>query len=327
MFKQGKRDRTGHKMAVPSILSAALLALATLASFLGSWWWLLDIPSHFRPQLAAASLIVLVVSLRASSWAAAILCFVLLAANVLPLAPYAVGASRAAGSSSPVQLRVLTLNLHDKGTAPDAFRRLIEKEAPDVILLTEVPDDESPLLAHLSAAYPHRTPNVQGEPYDVVLLSKWKIQNWSKDRRAASYLPVLTTLLCDPALETRCLTVVGLHAARPMSRAGRRQRAQLDLVVESVRSAPTGNAVVMGDLNLTPWSAAFRNFLDAAGLQIHPQERGLTATWLSRVPLFGLMIDHVLAGPDVRIIQTHVGDDVGSDHLPVIAHLALNQGP
>jgi len=50
----------------------------------------------------------------------------------------------------------------------------------------------------------------------------------------------------------------------------------------------------------------------------------MTTTWLSRFPLFGLMIDHVLAGPNVRIARAWVGQDVGSDHFPVVADLILN---
>jgi endonuclease/exonuclease/phosphatase (EEP) superfamily protein YafD len=96
-------------------------------------------------------------------------------------------------------------------------------------------------------------------------------------------------------------------------------------VAKAISTAPSPVAV-MGDLNMTPWSTRFRSFLDTAGLRDNPQERGLTATWISRFPVFGLMIDHILTGPDVRMLRSHLGRDVGSDHLPIVAHLALNSG-
>ncbi|MFC4172811.1 endonuclease/exonuclease/phosphatase family protein [Microvirga sp. GCM10011540] len=314
------------RLAAPSVVLAALLGVATVASFLGAWWWLFDIASHFRPQLAAASLVCLATALFARSRAAAILCLVLVAANAVPLLPYLSGSARAAGAER-ADLRVLTLNLHLEGADMDAVRRLIASEDPDVVMFTEMPADDGAILAGLRDAYPHRTEYRRGSPFDVVLLSRWRIEDWSMDRNVAPYLPVLSARLCGAQSRQRCITIVGLHAARPFGREGRRQRAQLDAAAAAVRAAPLQQAVVMGDLNLTPWSHAFHRFTQGAGVRGNPPERGLAATWLSRVPLFGLMIDHVLASPNVRIVRAWVGADVGSDHLPVIADLAFEPEP
>jgi endonuclease/exonuclease/phosphatase (EEP) superfamily protein YafD len=97
--------------------------------------------------------------------------------------------------------------------------------------------------------------------------------------------------------------------------------------VDAVKAVSTGRVVVLGDLNLTPWSATFHRFVREAGLSDNPRERGLVATWLSRFPLFGLALDHVLAGHGVEIVQSRVGRDVGSDHFAVTAHLALSPDP
>lgn len=264
-------------------------------------------------------------ALLASSRGEAFLGLVLVIANAAPLAPYLNGIARAS-SIGRADLRVLTLNLHGEGTAPDAFHRLVAAEDPDIIMLTEIPSEDEPLLATLGAAYPHRTGYRRGSPFDVVLLSRWRIADWTMDRSVSPFLPVLSARLCDPHVELRCIAVVGLHAARLFGQEGRWQQAQLDVAAATVDAVSTGRAVVMGDLNLTPWSHAFHRFTQKASLRGNPPERGLTTTWLSRIPLFGLMIDHVLAGMNVSIARAWVGQDVGSDHLPVIADLAFDPG-
>jgi endonuclease/exonuclease/phosphatase (EEP) superfamily protein YafD len=305
---------------------AALLAIVGLASFLGSWWGPLDLLSHFRPQWAAASLVAVLVALHTASRAGAVLSLCLLAAHTLPLAPYLAGIG-SARSVAQTEVRVMTFNLRNRHTSADSFRALVEAEDPDIVLLTELPQDETPLLQAVGDRYPQRTASRRGSPFDVVLLSRWTVETWSADRSVTTFLPVLTARLCDPSSSTRCLTVVGLHAARPFGSGANGQKAQLSLVVDAVKAVPTGRVVVLGDLNLTPWSATFQRFVREAGLSDNPRERGLVATWLSRFPLFGLALDHVLAGHGVEIVQSRVGRDVASDHFAVTAHLALRPDP
>jgi len=308
------------------LITAALLALVTTASFLGSQWWVFDLASHVRVQLLAASLIVLLAVAFAPSRMALGLSIVAVLANAVPLGPYLANVGRAYGTMQP-DLRVMTLNLHGSDTAPESFTALIEAEGPNVVLLTELPEDEERLLAPLSARYPYRVADRRGSPFDVALLSEWTIETWSIDREAASFLPVLTARLCHPEREMQCLTLIGLHAARPFGGGVRLQQVQLRLAAKAARAAPGRSALVMGDLNLTLWSATFQRFLQQAGLSAGPEARGLETTWLSRFPLLGLTIDHVLAGPGIQVLQARVGRDVGSDHLPVIAHLALKPHP
>ena len=55
--------------------------------------------------------------------------------------------------------------------------------------------------------------------------------------------------------------------------------------------------------------------------------RSITATWTSRQPIVGLAIDHVVASPKIAARRYDVGPDLGSDHLPVIAELAVPAPP
>jgi hypothetical protein len=56
--------------------------------------------------------------------------------------------------------------------------------------------------------------------FEVVVLSRWTLNQVHLDHRLAQ-LPILSAELCDPANPNACLTLVGLHGARPFGRTGR----------------------------------------------------------------------------------------------------------
>ncbi|MCC0030309.1 MAG: endonuclease/exonuclease/phosphatase family protein [Brucellaceae bacterium] len=103
------------------------------------------------------------------------------------------------------------------------------------------------------------------------------------------------------------------------ARAGRPDRA----VGAGVRR-PRRSAVIAGDFNAAPWSAAMRSIADASGATVSPG-----ATWLgfglpqALRPLAGLPIDHVLVKGAAPLEKPWRLGDAGSDHLPVMLRFAV----
>ena len=96
-------------------------------------------------------------------------------------------------------------------------------------------------------------------------------------------------------------------------------------VVSSNNYSASGNRTLSNDL--TPWAPEFSSLLARGNLRDTGPYRGLLATWFSRLPFVGLLIDHVLVSPDIGILANRVGADLGSDHLPVIADLTVATEP
>ncbi len=297
------------------------LALATAASYLGAWWWGLGLLVHFRPQLAAASLIAGLLALLLRQPLAAAVALALLIANAAPLAPYLHldGGGAPAGAAN---LRVLALNMHGGATDRGKFRRLIQAEHPDLMVLTEMPGDIDGMVADAEVALPYRLIERRHLPVGIALLSRWPLTR-PRIERGAGDLPVIAADICEAPAWRGCLRVVALHAARPYVEAGRAQREQLAFAAGIARAAPESRAILVGDLNLTPWAPEFATLLTRAGLQDGGAARGLTATWLSPLPFIGLFLDQVLVSPGIAVRANALGSDVGSDHFPVIADLAV----
>jgi vancomycin resistance protein VanJ len=79
--------------------------------------------------------------------------------------------------------------------------------------------------------------------------------------------------------------------------------------------------VIAGDFNLPVESAIYRQHW--AQYRNAFSQTGIGSGYTKHTRLFGVRIDHVLSSKDVQPIRSFVGKDVGSDHLPLIADLAI----
>ena len=112
--------------------------------------------------------------------------------------------------------------------------------------------------------------------------------------------------------------IIATHPLPPVSTEYWESRnAQLKSIAENVRDSaiPT---MVCGDLNTTPWSPFFRDFMNQTGLRPASLGQGIPPTWTGRTALLGLAIDYVTVPPEVQVVSRRIGPNLGSDHRPVI---------
>lgn len=84
----------------------------------------------------------------------------------------------------------------------------------------------------------------------------------------------------------------------------------------------TDPVVVLGDLNATPWSHAFRSLVDEAGLVNSLRGRGLQPSCPAPLGLLGIPIDHLLHSPALATVERERGPAFGSDHRMLHVRLA-----
>ncbi len=119
------------------------------------------------------------------------------------------------------------------------------------------------------------------------------------------------------------MRIFAVHTTWPMApaSAGRRNQ-QLELLAERARPV-TLPLVVMGDMNITPFSPYFQQLLTDGGLRSAAEGFGWQASWPSFFPLAGIQIDHALVNSRVAVEHFTRGAATGSDHLPIVADLVL----
>lgn len=307
-------------------LGVFAFAAATAAASFGERHWTLGLVSHFRPHLVALGFVWTFLALFQRRPIAVATSAALLAVNAAPIVPYVTKQPpQDAAMAAATPLRVMTYNMHGRKTQRAAFLDYVQSEQPDVVLLTEVPPDHGWLVDRLGADYRHRFDSQTGLPHDLVLFSRWPIRDVTINRSISNDFPVIAYDLCQADQDGKaCVRLVGLHAIAPFgARIADQHDTQLAIAATLARAASRGQAIVAGDLNTTPWSQTFRRLLGDGGLRDAALGRSITATWMSRQPVVGLAIDHVLTSPQIVVRHYEVGPDLGSDHLPVIAGLAV----
>ena len=88
--------------------------------------------------------------------------------------------------------------------------------------------------------------------------------------------------------------------------------------------APVKNPlIVVGDFNTTMWSPFYTNMVKTAKLRNARSGFGILPTSPAFLPLAYIPIDHFLVSKEIGVLNIYTGQNVGSDHLPLITDLAI----
>lgn len=318
---RGKVRRAVSGLAILLVFGTGLFSLA---GHLGALDWRLDLAAHFRLAyaLAFAAALALLAAVRRPRLAA--LAGVLLALELVQVAPFWLAARPAGG---PPSLRLVHFNgLSSNPRKADAVRWLAGAGA-DLVLVEEVDAAWADALA--------RAPGLA--PLDVLPRTDnfglaWLVRQGAEDMVVRTWreelVPGIPALAAELAVDGRRIAVLGVHTLPPVGAdyAARRDAALAATAVWARAQRAAGRApVVLGDLNATPFSAPLRRLLADAGLVDSQRGFGLQGSWPVGLPL-RISIDHCLHDPTLATVARALGPDLGSDHLPLRVDLAWSSG-
>jgi endonuclease/exonuclease/phosphatase (EEP) superfamily protein YafD len=305
------------------------LAAATVAGWCGAWHWLLDLANHFRWYWLVLAVVSLAVSGRRAGWLSRGCLAIALLGNLWALLPYwlpASGGTAIAGppaASRPEPISLVSVNVLTSNADKPAVLAYLRSRDPDIIVALEVDAAWAAALDDLSARWPHAITQPRDDNFGIALLTKQPPREHRVREFGDTGVPSIVATFAGAAGE---FTLVATHPVPPKGSAYARDRdAQLRAIGRFVAESPLP-CIVAGDLNATPWSAAFRDLVATSGLRDTALGRGVQATWNARVWTPRIPIDHILAPPRTEILHRAVGPDVGSDHFPVEAEIRLPAG-
>lgn len=302
------------------------LAAVTLAGFGGGWHWLFDLTSHFRWYWLLLAVVCLAASWRRAGRGALVCLAVAGLGNVWPLLPYWLPSAGDTVTAAPPAaarldaLSIVSINVLTSNTDKPAVLAYLRSRDPDLIVALEVDTAWAAALASLADRWPHAVVQTRDDNFGIALLAKRPPREQRVREFGDAGVPSIVATFADPAGD---YTVIATHPVPPKGPAYARDRdAQLRAIAEFVAAAPLP-CVVAGDLNATPWSAAFRDLVKHGGLRDTARGRGVQATWNARVWAPRIPIDHILVPPGTEVLRRTVGPDVGSDHFPVEVEIRL----
>jgi endonuclease/exonuclease/phosphatase family metal-dependent hydrolase len=312
-------------------LAGAVAAAVALRTLTDVWWpitvlayaprWVLALP---LPFIAAALAL-------ARRWR--LLAAMLPAAIALAFAlDFRIGVRASAAGGAP--LTVVTLNSDGERTPDAKLRELLRTTGAQIVALQECELDPD--------AFGDDSWHIHRE-HELCLLSRFpfasvEARDTDEIRARGGHGSAVRYLVETPAGP---LAIVNIHLQTVRSgidalidhhfagRAGMAANTQVrELDSSTLRAwidARDGRVptIVLGDFNLPVESAIYRRHWSSFGNAFSNDGFGLG--WTKRTRWHGTRIDQILFSADLTCLDAHVGPPVGSDHRPVVAHLAVRK--
>lgn len=309
-----------------ALAATGVVALPLIAGFFARLHPAFDSLAHFRVHLAVLLLIAALplLFLRGFRWngvmatalgAGAILSVVGISALVGP------GASQAAlqpDDETAAVYKLLHLNLRYDNPEHGKVLSLIGRLMPDVVTLNEVSPAWAEKIALLAGSYRYRIVcHIDNHAGGVAILSLRPFAEGDEGKCLEG--GTFATAKLDFGGNAVEVGAMHLHWPWPFDQAD--QIEDLAPLLGAMGDA----AILAGDLNATPWSAASARVAEASGMTPFGPAQ---PTWLYRkLPEYlrfaGLPIDRIFAKGDVDIRSVETLEAVGSDHLPVLVEFSV----
>lgn len=244
-----------------------------------------------------------------------------------------------AGSGPAV--KVLTCNVHGGTRDWAAFTGLLYQEVPDIVALQEVSGDAT-------LPFPEDWHVIREGQF--VIASPFAIrdvQTWYRLHPPSPWPPLiaihavvecpgLPVAVCNVHLTspqegiTETLdrrTLVSVSRAESLRQVNELRWSESNSLSAWIDQLPRTD-IVLGDFNMPVESRIYRRFWSGYGNAFSDIGFGVGYTrWVEMHNFeYGARIDHVLTGDAWRSAACHVGRDVGSDHMPVVATVRRSGG-
>ena len=226
-------------------------------------------------------------------------------------------------------MRILQYNVNRAHPNPAAIVDWIKTQtkALDIVALMEVTPGWRQQLVRLAQDYPNLVQELRLDNFGIAVLTR--LPGASLTIREIGGTGVPSVVVNGETTGAVAFSIIVTHPPPPLGGflADARNR-QLQALTAEVKSLPAKHRVLLGDLNITPWSIGFRKLLAGTGLRDAQLGLGYSGTWPgSFIPrLLGIPIDHTLVSEGIMVVDRIIGAGRGSDHRPVITTLAFNPG-
>jgi endonuclease/exonuclease/phosphatase (EEP) superfamily protein YafD len=298
---------------------AVLVCLATVTGFLGRRWWIFELTSHFRLHLAVALGALTTIWAMKRRWRMAAICGTAAAVNAGLVLIFLWPEPHPEATVGP-RLRLVTLNVHTANERSELVLEFLRRMDADVVLLMEVNERWMSALGSLRTNYPHLIAEPREDNFGIVLFSRLPLTDRAVVEFGKAEVPSITATI---AVEGQAIFLLGTHPLPPGSAENARLRnEQLKEIAARIRRGAMP-AIVLGDLNCTPWSPYFGELLRDGGLQNTSRGRGFFGSWPAWLPFARIALDHCLVTPAIHVINQQLGSPVGSDHLPLVIELQI----
>jgi len=311
------------------------VTILTIFGFLGQYWWVFDLVSHFRPQYFIVLVVLVVFFVKEKKWKSMGVGLFFGVANFILISPY-IGTINSDTEEGQPKIRILSMNLSHTNSSYKKAILLIRKTQPSVLVLQELSNSWENGLGEALVQFPYSV-KISENTMDGVdsMLPNFLIPKEKLFIGLYSHLSFERIMIDRPddfpvsyirgsfKFKENIFTLFGVHLTSPVGkyRTDLRNK-QLASLAEEIQknNQPT---VVVGDFNITPWSSYFEKFIQKTRLRDTRKGIGVYPTWLAQFPPLAIPIDHGLTSNGIKFGSFSLGSSFGSDHLPIILDFSI----
>lgn len=298
-----------RSLRLGAIIAGLGLALLAIATWFPDSWWRLWLIQHLRPQLAIASIVALPALWLLRCRRTALVVTAPLLLNLAVLLPLFFGNS----DGEPI-LTLTHVNVdRDKTEALEYANRI----GNDIVFLQEVQpaiESEFGIMSDYEVAISSPEPDTRGSAMLVRKDWKGRVVKAESFQLHSYYRPFIAATV---EIDGELITLLSFHAIRPFAKNTiATHQDELDNLARWV-ARQEHPVIVVGDFNATPWSSAVQPLKDQ-GLASAMSGQGLQSSWPATMPEpLRIPIDISFHSPELVTVNRSMGENVGSDHLPI----------
>lgn len=216
------------------------------------------------------------------------------------------------------EFRFLNFNVLNENRRASELVDAVLADPPDVMLVMETPGIE-PYLSKLATVFPYRVGCDNSATCDISLFSQVPIADGKITRLQPFRFERMVTGRIN--VNGQDVTIAGVHLSKPyFDRASWREVFDINNALSRIE----GPMVLAGDFNSAFWSEPLEYLGRQQSLIPGPWP---AATWPVRLGPFGVPIDNVFTRGNARLLTLDAGDNLGSNHRPLWADVAIYPEP
>ena len=218
--------------------------------------------------------------------------------------------------------KVLSFNVLQSNDRHAETAALIERLDPDILLLMETNPVWARALEPQLAGYGYRISRPLDNKYGMIFATRLTVDRAEMPVDAESETPSLyaTLRMGDGAR----FELVGLHPRPPRPGESTEERDATIARAGALTPDGLGNVLAIGDFNDVPWSRTTERFREE-GKYLDPRAgRGSFPTFPADYALIGWPLDQIMVKDGVKVDWLEIGENVGSDHLPLMARVCVD---
>ncbi len=292
----------------------SILSLATLFK---SYFWVFDVLTHFHIQyFIGLGLCLALAFMLHSSLIYKSLFLLALLFNGYLLLPYFWPQSNLNSTNT---LRIATLNVFTDNTDYPKIIDYLRNSKLDVVFLSEIEPPLIKSLQDLSDLYPYVYDESLEGTHGLGFISKYPLSQDTVmlDERNHRFLKAGLNW------QGQEIVIYAAHPHPPLAARWLQSRNDELAVIRDYIQKESKPHIFLGDFNASPWSKPLEQLFRQTTLSHAAKGFGIYPTWRYKTRMLSAPLDHILVSPEWQVVTYRLEQDIGSDHVPVVAEVFL----